>query len=141
MEEHEKPRWRWKLKFYIFLVLSSALAVFLLSNPMMDWYQKRIDTNPKTGFAKWLQLASADACRMTLRRERAILGYRTFLERYPEDDRRPMVLLIYAETLEASGRDEDARSMYDAFLVQYPEHESQARADSGLNRLESKNDP
>jgi outer membrane protein assembly factor BamD (BamD/ComL family) len=137
-KEAPKPRRRWKL--YIFLVLLCALTVFLLSNPMMDWYQKRIDTQPKSGFSKWLQLASADACRLTFRRERAIQGYEIFLERYPDDDRRPGVLLVYAESLEACDRDKDARSMYDAFLVQYPEHESRARAESGLRRLNEETD-
>jgi hypothetical protein len=117
------------------LTLLVLAPVFLLSTPMMTWYQRRIDRDPDTERSKWLQLASADWCSRTWRPEMAATGYRRFYERYRQDVRRPMALLRYAQSLEDAGRTADAVDVYKKYLVEYSDVEGQQEAHLGINRI------
>ena len=119
------------------LTLLVLTPVFLLSTPMMTWYQRRIDQDPDTERSKWLQLASADWCSRTWRPEMAATGYRRFYERYRQDVRRPMALLRYAQSLEDAGRSADARDIYRKYLTEYPDLEGRHDAQIGINRIEN----
>lgn len=117
------------------LTLLVLVPVFLLSTPMMTWYQRRIDRDPDTERSKWLQLASADWCSRTWRPEMAATGYRRFYERYRQDVRRPMALLRYAQSLEDAGRTADAVDVYKKYLLEYSDVEGQQEAHLGINRI------
>ncbi|HXG62129.1 MAG TPA: tetratricopeptide repeat protein [Planctomycetota bacterium] len=129
--------WGWKktLGVCIAFVLLVVLPIFLLSNPMMDAYQRKIDRNPNSDFSRWLQLATADACYRTMRAERAADYYRRFLERYREDPRRPYALLRYGMSLEEAGRNADAIAAYEQFLTEYPDRPERADAHAGIERI------
>ena len=117
------------------LTLLGLVPVFLLSTPMMTWYQRRIDRDPDTERSKWLQLASADWCSRTWRPEMAATGYRRFYERYRQDVRRPLALLRYAQSLEDAGRTADAVDVYKKYLLEYSDVEGQQEAHLGINRI------
>jgi tetratricopeptide (TPR) repeat protein len=117
------------------LLVVVALPVLLLSNPMMAVYQKRIEGNPTSGFSRWLQISSANVCSSTWRPERAAHGYQRFLELYPEDERRPFVLLRLAVSLEAAGRSADAIARYEQFLIEYPDRPERDEVRTGLARI------
>ena len=112
-----------------------ALPLILLSNPMMDFYQNRIDKNPNTGFSKWLQLAMADACYRTMRPERSAAYYYQFLLRYKDDERRPRIMLRYAFSLEDANRNAEAIEVYQQISAEYPDTEVARDAQSGINRI------
>ena len=112
-----------------------VLPVVLLSTPMMDRYQRRIDRNPDADSSKWLQLTSADWCARTWRPEMAATGYRRFYERYTRDVLREYALLRYAQTLEDCGRTADAKDIYEKYLAEYPDLEGAHEAKIGVNRI------
>jgi tetratricopeptide (TPR) repeat protein len=114
------------------LVMGTA---FLLSSPMMDWYQKRIDGNPDCDSSRNLQMLSADACLATWRPEMAAPRYRFYYERYTRDIRRAHALLRYAFCLEEAGRMADAIDIYRKYLAEYPGHEEKDEAVIGINRI------
>jgi hypothetical protein len=126
------------------LLISAAIALptlvvllaFLLSSPMMAWYQKRIDRNPESDFSRDLQMLTADLCLMTWRPEEAAPRYRYYYERYTKDLRRAHALLRYAMALEDAGRNADARDIYLKYLAEYSDHEEKTEAEIGLNRID-----
>ena len=111
-------------------------AVTLLSSPMMDYYQRRIDRNPDTDHSRWLQLTTADWCSRTWRPEMAATGYRRFYERYTRDLRRAHALMRYAQSLEDAGRTADAIDTYRKYIVEYSDVEGADEARIGINRIE-----
>jgi len=113
-----------------------VVPTVLLSSPMMDYYQKRIDQNPQAESSRWLQMTSADWCSRTWRPEMAATGYRRFYERYPGDIRRSHALLRYAQSLEDAGRTADAKDMYSKYVTEYPDLEDAQDARIGINRIE-----
>jgi hypothetical protein len=113
-----------------------VLPTVLLSSPMMDYYQRRIDGDPQSGTSRWLQMTSADWCSRTWRPEMAATGYRRFYERYPGDIRRAHALLRYAQSLEDAGRNADAKDIYSKYVTEYPDLEDAQEARIGINRIE-----
>jgi TolA-binding protein len=77
----------------------------------------------------------ADICFSTFRPEMAAGSYRLFYERHPQDKRRPIALLRYAQSLEESGRTADAIDIYQKFVIEYPELEEKKEAEQGINRI------
>lgn len=120
----------------IALPILVVVPVVLLSSPMMDYYQKRIDRNPESGFSRWLQMASADWCSRTWRPEMAATGYRRYYERYTRDVLRAHALLRYAQSLEDAGRTADAKDIYRKYLIEYPDLPGASDARIGINRIE-----
>jgi tetratricopeptide (TPR) repeat protein len=125
------------------LLISAAAAlpllllsvVFLLSTPMIEVYQRRIDRDPDSDSSRWLQMISADACFRTWRYELAATGYRRFYERYTRDERRAAALLRYAQSLEEAERNADAKDIYEKYIAEYPELEGKADAELGIKRI------
>ena len=113
------------------------LAMLLLSSPMMDWYQKRIDQAPQTDFHRGMQMLTADVCLATWRPEMAAPRYRFYYERYTKDLQRAHALLCYAQSLEDAGRNADAIDIYNKYLSEYPDHEEKAEAQIGMNRIKN----
>jgi tetratricopeptide (TPR) repeat protein len=111
------------------------LTAWLLSTPMMDWYQSRIDKNPGSSFSRGLEMTTADACLATWRPELAATRYRLYYERYTKDIRRAHALLSYAQALEDAGRNADAIDIYRKYLAEYPDQEEKAEAEIGVNRI------
>jgi tetratricopeptide (TPR) repeat protein len=111
------------------------LTVFLLSSPMMDWAQKRIDLDPASDFSRDLEMTTADVCMATWRPEMAATRYRLYYERYRKDLRRAHALLCYAQALEEAGRNADAIDIYRKYLAEYPDHEERGDAEIGINRI------
>lgn len=111
------------------------LVVCLISSPMLDRIQKRIDADPGSGFHRNLQMLTADICLATWRPELAAPRYRLFYERYKGDVRRPHALLCYARSLEDAGRNADAIDIYRKYLREYPDDEEKAEAEIGVNRI------
>jgi len=126
-----------KLLLAVAIGLSSLLllAAWLLSTPMMDWYQDRIDGNPESGFYRDLEMTTADACLATWRPELAATRYRLYYERYRTDIRRAHALLAYAQALEDAGRNADAIDIYRKYLAEYPDHDEKGEAEIGVNRI------
>ncbi len=112
-----------------------ALPMIIVSNPMMDFYQGRIDRNPNSGFSKWLQLTMANVCYKTMRPERSAVCYYKFLERYKDDVRRPWVMLRYGYSLEDANRNAEAIEVYQQVYNEYPESEEGKDALSGISRV------
>lgn len=110
--------------------------VFLLSTPMMEGYQRRIDRDPGRPSSKWLQMSSADWCSRTWRPEMAAARYRTYYERYTTDVRRPEALLRYAQSLEDAGQTADAKDIYQKYVIEYHDLEGAREAKIGINRIE-----
>ena len=119
----------------IALPILIVAPVFLLSSPMMDYYQRRIDQDPESESSRSLQLTSADWCSRTWRPEMAATGYRRFYERYTRDLRREYALLRYAQSLEECGRTADAKDTYEKYLIEYPDLQGAAEARIGINRI------
>jgi hypothetical protein len=113
------------------------LPSFLLSTPMMEYYQRSIDRDPDSERSKWMQMTSADWCSRTWRPEMAATGYRLYYERYKNDIRRATALLRYAQSLEDAGRSADARDIYRKYLTEYPDLEGKHDAQIGINRIEN----
>jgi hypothetical protein len=112
------------------------LPVLLLCNGAMNAYQARIDGNPGSGFNRWLQLATADACAKTWRPEMAAERYRKFMEHYPSHERRPYALLQLARALEEGGRTVDARKTYARFMEEYPDRpEDRRECEVAIDRI------
>ena len=128
-----------KRKLKIGLLIAVPILVLvpsvLLSTPMMDWIQKRIDRNPDTDSSRWLQMTSADWLSRTWRPEMAATGYRRYYERYTRDIRRSHALLRYAQTLEDCGRNADAIDQYQKYLIDYPDLDGRKDAEIGINRI------
>jgi hypothetical protein len=120
----------------VVLPLLLVVPTLLLSSPMMDYYQRRIDRDPHAESSRWLQLTSADWCSRTWRPEMAATGYRTFYERYPGDIRRAHALLRYAQSLEDAGRTADAKDIYAKYVTEYTDLEGVHEARIGINRIE-----
>ena len=113
-----------------------VLPTVLLSSPMMDYYQRRIDRDPDPESSRWLQMTTADWCARTWRPEMAATGYRRFYERYRGDIRRAHALLRYAQSLEEAGRTADARDIYAKYVTEYSDLEGAQDARIGINRIE-----
>jgi TolA-binding protein len=118
--------------FFVSLV---ALPLILLSNPMMDFYQGKIDKNPNSGFSKWLQLNMGNICYKTMRPERAAIYYYNYLERYKDDVQRPWVMLRYGMSLEEANRNAEALQVYQQVVNDYPDREEAKDAIQGQNRI------
>jgi len=119
----------------IALPLLLLIPTFLLSTPMMDYYQRRIDRDPDSDQSRWLQLTTADWLSRTWRPEMAATGYRRYYERYVHDLRRSYALLRYAQSLEDAGRTADAIDIYKKYLIEYPDLEGKHEAQIGINRI------
>lgn len=119
----------------VLLPILILVPLLLLSTPMMDRYQRRIDRDPDAGSSKWLQMATADWCSRTWRPEMAATGYRRYYERYTRDVRRAHALLRYAQSLEDCGRTADAKDIYEKYLAEYPDLEGAHEAKIGVNRI------
>ena len=130
--------WKKVLITVLFFVSLIAGPVFLCSNMMMEYYQKKIDAEPQTGYHKWLQMASADLCYKTDRPEMAAEYYRKFRDNYKEDERRPRAALRYAQALEECNRNADAMAEYQRFLQEYPDRKEAAEAILGVERVRNK---
>jgi len=128
-----------KLQIVGLIALPTLILIpaFLLSSPVMDYYQKVIDRDPDSEGSKWLQMTSADWCSRTWRPEMAATGYRRFYERYKNDLRRATALLRYAQSLEDAGRPADARDVYRKYLTEYPDLDGKQDAQIGINRIEN----
>ena len=130
------------LRKKLFVGLAIALPILLvvptalLSSPMMDFYQRRIDRDPGSESSRWLQMTTAEWCSRTWRPEMAATGYRLFYERYPGDIRRADALLRYAQSLEEAGRTADARDIYAKYVTEYPDLDGAQEARIGINRIE-----
>jgi hypothetical protein len=126
-----------KLKITVLIVVPLLILIpaTLLSTPLMDWYQRRIDRDPDVESSRWLQLTSADWLSRTWRPEMAATGYRRFYERYTRDIRRPHALLRYAQSLEDCGRSADAIDQYRKYLIEYPDQDGRKDAEIGINRI------
>jgi len=111
------------------------LVAFLLSTPVMEWTQRRIDRNPGSSSSRDLEMFTADVCLATWRPELAATRYRLYYERYSKDVRRAHALLCYAQALEDAGRNADAIDIYRKYLAEYPDHEEKAEAEIGINRI------
>jgi hypothetical protein len=120
----------------IVLPLVLVLPTVLLSSPMMDVYQRRIDADPHSNFSRWLQMTTADWCARTWRPEMAATGYRLYYERYSGDIRRSHALLRYGQSLEEAGRSADALDSYQKYLTEYPDLDGAHEARIGINRIE-----
>jgi hypothetical protein len=129
---------RKKLLIVLCIVFPLVLVVptVLLSSPMMDYYQRRIDAEPQSGSSRWLQMTSANWCSRTWRPEMAATGYRRYYERYPGDIHRAHALLRYAQSLEDAGRNADAKDIYKKYVTEYPDLEGAHEAKIGINRIE-----
>jgi hypothetical protein len=119
----------------ILLPILILVPAILLSTPMMDRYQRRIDRDPNSDSSKRLQLTVADWCARTWRPEMAATGYRRYYERYKSDIRRAYALLRYAQTLEDCGRTADAKDIYEKYLAEYPDLDGAQEAKIGVNRI------
>jgi hypothetical protein len=125
------------------LLLTAAISIpclflllaFLLSTPVMDWAQNRIDRDPASSSSRDLEMFTADVCLATWRPELAATRYRLYYERYTKDLRRAHALLCYAQALEDAGRNADAVDIYRKYLAEYPDHEEKAEAEIGINRI------
>ncbi len=117
------------------LIPLGALAVFLVSNPMIDVYLGRADRDPDSEASRATLLRVGDLCSATGRPERAAAAYRRFYDRCPGDARRPAALFRLAAALEESGRVAEAADLYEKFLLEYPLREELEEARRGLNRL------
>jgi len=113
-----------------------VLPTILLSSPMMDYYQRRMDRDPHSETSRWLQMTTADWCSRTWRPEMAATGYRLYYERYPRDIRRAHALLRYAQSLEEAGRTADAMDIYAKYVTEYPDLDGAHEARIGINRIE-----
>jgi len=111
------------------------LVTFLLSTPVMDWTQSRIDRDPRSNTSRDLEMFTADVCLATWRPELAATRYRLYYERYTKDVRRAHALLCYAQALEDAGRNADAIDIYRKYLAEYPDHEEKTEAEIGINRI------
>lgn len=119
----------------LIFVLVITLPLVMISNSMMDVYQDKIDAHPTSGFNKWLQLTTAGICFKTDRPERALDGYKKYMERFPEDPEYAFCLLRYAQSLEEAKRYEEALEQYDLFLTYYPSHDDVETARQGITRI------
>lgn len=129
--------WTWKktLGVCLFFIVLIVGPIFLVSNPMMDFWQKRCDKNPNSDTSKWLQMKMANWCYDTGRPERAAEYYRKFLERYPTDPQRPYALMRYGQSLEDSNRNADAIAVYEQYVEEYPEREDKQKALQAIDRI------
>jgi len=127
--------WKKILLFVGIFVALLALPMILISSPMMDFYQGRVDKNPNSNFSKWLQLTMANVCYKTMRPERSAVYYYRFLERYRDDERRPWVMLRYGYSLEDANRNAEAIEVYQQVYNEYPEREEGKDALASINRV------
>ena len=118
-----------------FFVSLIAVPLILISNPMMDVYQGRIDKNPNSGFSQWLQITMANVCYKTMRPERSAVYYYKFLINYKDDARRPWVMLRYGYSLEDANRNAEAIEVYQQVYNEYPEREEGKDALASINRV------
>ncbi len=125
-----------KAVLWIGLALFLLIApLVLLSNGMMGVYQDCFDAKPGSRFRRWLQLASADACRSTWRPEMAADRYRAFVDACPEDERRREALFRFAVALEESEKTADALAVYQRYAREYPDHPDARAARAAVDRL------
>jgi len=117
------------------VILLGVIPLLMLSNGAMAWYQSRIERAPQSGFNRWLQIASADACLKTWRPELASVRYRRFMELYPADEGRPYALFRLARSLEEAGRIVDARKTYERFIEEYPDRAEKADCEVAIVRM------
>jgi tetratricopeptide (TPR) repeat protein len=126
--------WKKILGICLFFMAVVVGPIVLLSNPMMDYYQKKIDKNPNTDFSKWLLLTSANVCYKTNRPERAADYYRKYMELHPKDEKRAFTMLRYANCLDDCNRNQDAIEMYIKYMEEYPNREDVDEAKKGIDR-------
>lgn len=104
--------WKKTLAFIGVFIALLTTPLVLVSNPMMDVYQERIDKEPKTSFNRWLQLKTASICYKTMRPERSADGYRKFMTNFPDDPEYPHAWLRYAQSLEECHKNAEAEEQY-----------------------------
>jgi tetratricopeptide (TPR) repeat protein len=113
----------WKKTLIIIGAVVTILGapILAISNPAMDFYQSRIDQNPKTSFNRWLQLrVCGGLCYKTMRPERSVDAYRKFLENWgPEDPDYPFAWLRYANSLEDTHQNQAAEEQYMLIMEHY----------------------
>ncbi|GEM_PF-3023967 len=104
----------WKKTLFAIALFIALLAtpMVLASNPLMDYYQERIDRNPKTSFHRWLQLRVGGVCYKTLRPERSADAYRKFMTNFPQDPEFDFAWMRYAQSLEDANRNAEADEQY-----------------------------
>lgn len=116
-------------------MLVLGLPFFLMSNCMLDYYQGKIEADPNSDFSKWLQLKVGGISYHTMRSERAVKAYETYIERYKEDEQRPFAMLRWGRSLEDCNRFNEAIEAYEIFLAEYPTHELAEAAEKGIKRI------
>lgn len=128
--------WKKTLAIVAAFLIAFILPIFLLSNPMMGYYQGRIDKDPNSDFNKWLQLTVSGICYKTMRPEIALEGYEKYINRFPkEDEDYPFVLLRYAKSLEDAKRYDEAIDNYELLRATFPDHEYAEEAERGITRI------
>ena len=127
--------WKKLVGICLFFVIIILLPIFLCSNTMMTYYQKKIDAEPNTDNHKWLQLKMGDICFKTMRPEMSAEYYRKFRDNYKEDERRPYAYFRYARSLEDSDRNADAIAEFQRFIEEYPDRPEAKDAAIGIDRI------
>lgn len=115
-----------------FLILIIG-PLFLLSNPMMEYYQKRCDREPEKN--KWLQIKSADWCFSTMRPELAKPRYLKYYERYKEDPKREYAFYRWAMSVEETESSKAGVQAFEQFLEVYPNGQFTKEANDGIIRI------
>ncbi len=126
--------WKKLLAFVLVFIAIFASPIFLLSNFMMEFYQKKIEESPNTDLAKWTQMKMADICYKTMRPEMAAESYRKFYDRYENDERRPRALIRYGMSIEDCHKNKEAIEAYEKYIEDYPEGEFRVDAQRGIIR-------
>ncbi len=127
--------WRKMAAIALIVMGIIIIPIFLISNPMLDWYVARVNKNPNSGFSKWLLMNSAGTCYKTLRPERSAEMYFRYMELYPDDPERPFVLMRYAMSLEDSNQNANAIAAYQQFMNEYPDLPEKRDAEQAIDRI------
>jgi tetratricopeptide (TPR) repeat protein len=129
--------WKKYLIAAIIFVIILATPLVMMSNPMMDVWQTKVDGNPPEN--KWLQMAIANVCYKTWRPERAADAYLKYMQYYPDDPQYPYAWIRYAQSLEECHQNRLAEENYQLFLDTYLErsefNEYLDEAHRGLKRV------
>lgn len=120
----------------VFVLLIGG-PLFLISNPMMDYYQERCEKEPASGFNQWLLLNICGGMNYkTMRAERSEVAYRKYMEFYPTDtENRPLALLRYAQSLDDQNKNQAALEIYEQFLEEFPSHPEANTAELGIKNI------
>lgn len=132
--------WKKILVFGCIPVVLVATPLILCSNPMIDYFQERIDKNPQTGFNEWLQFTICWVCMNTMRYDRAERGYQHYLANFEHDapgqeENYPFAFFQYAYAMESTEKWAEAREQYEAFMDAYPNHDLYDDAKKAIRRI------